>query len=496
MITLQHAEDISWDTVCAIAYDDVKLSLSSELLQKVSEGRRCFRTLIDAGAPCYGVTTGLGRLVDVDLDDDAKQVLARNILVGRAAGVGPPLSKPVARATLLIKLCNFLSARDGVRPELVSFVVDRLNDDFVPWIPSLGHGMGGDAIAHTHCFQTFVGLGSVLGAQGQRCDAAAELERRGVHPFEPVDKEGLSLLSGIGTSLACAIDTHRRAERWLRLAIMTAAVSMEAMAAPRDSVDPRLQDVIPRPGVRRIIDCLAPFFSGSCIAPHKLQAAVSYRVIPQILGALWDALDQFKHDIVVGLHAFSDNPVMVDATPDDGPALLSFGGFHDQHVINQAEHVAIALAHAAVLGERRLHRLMDPVQTGLVAQLAARPGLDAGLVTTQKAAVDFSARMKMLAQPLSLMTSETSAGQEDYMALIVPVLERVNEQVDLATTVICYELLACVRAIELRELRPGHRVQKIMAQVRTAVPAADCDRSPGPDVEALRALVDAGVFDI
>ena len=79
---------------------------------------------------------------------------------------------------------------------------------------------------------------------------------------------------------------------------------------------------------------------------------------------------------------------MVPEDASSGGRLLSVGLFHNQHLVNQVETVALALAHVRCLSERRLHRMMNPENTGLSAQLAARPGLDAGLVVTHKASLD------------------------------------------------------------------------------------------------------------
>jgi len=53
---------------------------------------------------------------------------------------------------------------------------------------------------------------------------------------------------------------------------------------------------------------------------------------------------------------------------------------------------------------------MGEYQTGLNPQLAPRPGLDAGLRVAHKAYIDLVARVQLAAQPISLLTSETSAG--------------------------------------------------------------------------------------
>ena len=159
MIRIAEPRDINWISLYRVAYQDETVTIDEALLERVEAGRAHFDRLIERGLPCYGLTTGLGQRVDIQLDEMARAQVAENMLRARAAAIGRPLPRAVVRATLLIRLVNFLSARAAVSAALCRFVVDRLNDDFTPWIPTLGHGMASDAIAHSHAFQTFIGEG-------------------------------------------------------------------------------------------------------------------------------------------------------------------------------------------------------------------------------------------------------------------------------------------------------------------------------------------------
>ncbi|MCB9079927.1 MAG: histidine ammonia-lyase [Anaerolineaceae bacterium] len=494
MITLRQPADLNWETVEAVAYDQARLEIDESLLAKVAQGRLDFLHLIAQGVPCYGVTTGLGALSTTQLTAAEQADLPHHMLRARAAAVGPPLPKPVARATLMIRLVNFLSGLDGVSADLCRFVAARLNDDFTPWIPSLGHGIAADVTANCHAFQTFIGEGFVFGPDNRRQPAAEALAARGVEPYRLGSKEGLALLSGVTASPAYALDAYRHLERLLKLATMVAAVSMEGLAAPKDAVDPASAMVSAEPSVAMMIAALQRWLAGSRIEAVKLQAPVSYRVVPQVHGALFDALQQLRRHIERALTSFSDNPLMVLDESPQGGRLLSVGLFHNQHLVNQVEQVALALAHVGCLSERRLHRLLNPANTGLAPQLAARPGLDAGLVVAHKASLGLAAQLRLLAQPISLATGDSSNGQEDYMALALPAVARLYDMADWVTLMLAYELLAGLVALDRRGGRPGDGVEAVRASVRQVIPPLDQDRSPGPDVEELRHIFDSAVF--
>ena len=493
MIRIRTPVDLNRDALVQIAYDGARLTIDDELLREVEAGRRVFLRLIESGASCYGVNTGLGKLAGVSLDSEAGDHLPRNILRARAAAFGPAFEPEVVRAMMVIKLVNFLSARDGVRAETCEYLAARLNDDFVPWVPKHGHGMAADAIANSHAFQTFIGEGFVLDRDGNKCSAADMLAERGIEPLRPVDKEGIAFVSGLTISVAYALHAQRRLLWTDSLAHAIAAVSIEGMAANKESVSELINTTAVEPGVARSISVLKKYLRESGVEPVSFQAAVSYRAIPQVLGAYSDSLVLLDRLIDRSLNSFSGNPMLVmEGTPE--PRLLSVGLFHDQHLVNQIDQVALSLAHVGILSQRRLHRLLDADMTGLNPQLAARPGVDAGLVVTQKASLGLESRLKLLAQPVSLTTGETSGGQEDYMTMAVPAVSRLFEMAEVVDAMLAFELLAAVTALNARQGVPGRGVLKVCEYTQDIVANPPRDSAPGPVIEELLRMFNSTGF--
>ena len=483
MIRIAQLSDINWVNLYRIVYQHEPVELNPDLLQKVDDARDHFNDLIARGVPCYGMTTGLGKLVELDPDANAEQTIAANTLRERATACGAPMPAAAARAMLVLRLVNFLSCRDGVSADLCRYLVDRLNDGFTPWVPLLGHGMAADATANSHAFQTMAGIGYVINAKGRRKKASKALAKQGVEPFDVSRREALALINGICGAPAFAFDAYQRLRRVCDLANLVAAVSIDGIAAPRDSLDPAVAEVSSAPGVGQVIEVLRKHLNHSEVVPVKLQSPVSYRIVPQVHGALVDALAAFKRCIEDCFVNFSDNPMR------DGDRILSVGLFHNQHLVNQGEQVALAMAHVGSLSERRFHRLLDPAMTGLNAQLAQQPGIDAGLVAAHKASVDVSARLRVLAQPVSLYTEETSAGQEDYMSMAFPVIDRLYQMADLLRSLLAYELLGGITAVRMRAQKPGDDVAEVERVLAARLPEAE-KVPPGRRVEAIIELID------
>jgi histidine ammonia-lyase len=71
--------------------------------------------------------------------------------VARRSGVGAPLSAPVVRLTLALKIATLARGYSGVRRELVDALVKLYNADVLPRIPSKGSvGASGDLAPLAH----------------------------------------------------------------------------------------------------------------------------------------------------------------------------------------------------------------------------------------------------------------------------------------------------------------------------------------------------------
>ena len=101
---------------------------------------------------------------------------------GRAAGVGAPLSEPIVRGAMLLRLTGFLGGYAAVSPALCSFIADRLNDGWFPLVPAGVTGAAGEIVPLAHLFRTFAGEGLVHGQAGPT-PALQALAARGVAPY-------------------------------------------------------------------------------------------------------------------------------------------------------------------------------------------------------------------------------------------------------------------------------------------------------------------------
>jgi histidine ammonia-lyase len=496
-IELDRPEDLTLDLYWRVVKGREPVALSERALQRVERSRALFLKHLETGATAYGVNTGLGAMAGHDLGEEERALLPRHILLGRSAATGAAFPAEEVRGAMLIRLAQFLSGASAVTPDLCRFVAARLNNGFVPHVPSLGLGMAGEIIPLSHLAQTFVGEGFVLGEAGERMPAADWFADRGIAPYEPQIKEGLSLIGGVALAPAVALHLVEAIRTTLSLATLVAASAAEGLAASVEAWSEEASTLRRDPGIAEVAAALRSLLAGSEVARETRQPPISYRVVPQVHGACVAAIRRLEQAAVSEFSTVGDNPAFIaDEDSSIFGRLIHSGNFHCAELTATIEATSLAVTQVALLSERRIHRLLDNRFSGLPHQLAQRPGLDAGLVILHKAVLGLTARLKSLSVPPSLQHGESSFGQEDVMTMIFPALDRLSEIDRLTRLVSVHELYAALVAIDTRGAKPGAAVADTLAKVRNTIPAYQGDRPYGPEIERLSDLVESGALPL
>jgi histidine ammonia-lyase len=452
--------------------------------------------VVASGETVYGVTTGFGDLADVRISPEQTATLQRNLVRSHAAGFGDPLPTEVVRAMLLLRAAALAVGLSGVRPELVDLLVAMLNARIHPAVPSRGSvGASGDLAPLAHLALVVIGEGEAE-VGGTVLPGAEALAAAGLEPMELQAKEGLALLNG--TQLMAAIGALALTDAGIlvRTADVVGAMSLEAMQGTAAAFDESLMWARPHPGqlasAARLRGLLADSEIGEShrSSPHKVQDPYSLRCMPQVHGAVADALAPLDDAVSVELNAATDNPLVF---PDG--RVVSGGNFHGEPLALALDHARLALTALATISERRSARILDARLSGLPAFLASDPGLESGLMLAQYSAAAAVNELKTTAHPAAADTIPTSANQEDHVSMGATSALLLRDALDRATTVLAIEALCAARGLDFRApLKPGRGVAAAHAAVRIVVPPLDGDRPPAPDIAALSEAIRAGTL--
>jgi histidine ammonia-lyase len=477
---------LALDDYVAIVVRHERVELSPDALERVDLGREALLGHVAAGEAAYGVTTGLGHLASTAVSADDQAALQRSLLTARAAGLDEPLPERVVRGAMLLRLAGFLDGSVGVGSGLCGFLAARLNDGWTPLVPSGPYGAAGEIGPLAHLFQTLLGEGEVVD-EGQAVAARDALARRGVEPYLPLPKEGVALVNGSPFATALALHHADAAGRALEHATRAAALSAWATGAPTRAWSPRVARLSGGEGAERVAEQLVALHA----SPHDAtQPPVSLRVVPQVHGALLDALERLRGVGVARLAAVTDSPLVLAAGDDEPAGLYPSGAFHALDVALALEAATVAVVHVVNLAEKRLHRLLDSRFSHLPDQLTLRPGVQAGAVALHKTVVGLAAEARMLAAPASVHALDTSAGQEDVQSYTFLAAARLARAVDRLDSALACELVALRQAAHLTGERPSSpALDRLVEALAAAVPAIETDRALTPDVRAVLELL-------
>jgi histidine ammonia-lyase len=492
------------DDVVAVA-NGRQVSLDTAALPAIKRSRAAVEQFVAEGKIVYGITTGFGRFKDRFISADETRQLQQNLVRSHAVGVGPELAEAEVRAMLLVRANTLAMGYSGVRPSLIQLLLDMLNQGVHPCIPSQGSlGASGDLAPLAHLALVVIGEGEAH-FQGQRLPGHKALAGAGLQPLQLVAKEGLALLNGTAFMVGLGALLVRRAINLALTADAAAALTLEALHGTDKAYDARVHAVRPHP---RQIDCAAflrRLLAGSQFLrrddPFHVQDAYTLRCVPQVHGAVRDAVAYGRWVIDIELNAVNDNPIIF--VEDDGQAeVISAGNFHGEPIALAMDYMKLAITELGNMSERRIARLVDADSNGAVLPmfLTENGGLESGLMMAQYTAAALASENKVLAHPASADSIPSSANVEDHVSMGATAVRQLAQLLNHTETIVAIELLTAAQGIEFRrqQLPPnaklGWGTTLAYNLIREKIPPLTGDVVLAPLIEEARQLVSGGVI--
>jgi len=484
--------------LAAIAHGDTRVELAAHAIPQMTASEGIVRQAAHGDRPVYGINTGFGKLCEVRIPDEAIDRLQLNLVRSHASGLGQPLSEPETRVIMALRANTLALGYSGVRPAVAQTLVTLLNRGVHPVIPEKGSvGASGDLAPLAHLALCVIGEGEAM-YRGERLPGAEALRRAGIEPVRLAPKEGLALLNGTQALTAVGALALWRACRLVGLADIAGALTLQALLGTPVAFDQRIHAARPHAGQAAAAAHLRSLLENSDVdparrtVPARVQDAYSLRCMPQVHGAVRNALEFARAAVETETGSATDNPLVFAETGD----VLSGGNFHGAPLALAFDTAAIALTTLSSIQERRIDRLVNPdLNQGLPAFLAAHPGVSSGFMIAHVAAVSLLNESKVLAHPASVDNLPTSGGQEDHVSMGMTAALKFRTVVANAESIAAIELLAAAEGLRYREpFDPGPRLRPVLARLREIAPPLSEDRPLARDIESVaEAIRNAGL---
>jgi histidine ammonia-lyase len=490
---------LSLEEIASVAEGRTGLSLSSAAVDRIRSTRAVVEKLLGEGRVVYGVNTGFGKLSDIRVPDSDLEALQLDLVRSHACGLGLPLSEPETRALMLLRANVLALGYSGCRVELVETLVQMLEAGVHPVVPEKGSvGASGDLAPLAHLALVVIGEGESR-YRGQLLAGGEALRAAGIKPVQLAAKEGLSLLNGTQAMAAVGGLALFRGLRVSALADLAGAMTLEALLGTPVAFDSRIHSARPHRGQEAAAADLRDFLEDSEIRRSHLtndprvQDAYSLRCMPQVHGAVRDALGHARQTVEIESGSATDNPLVFAHSGE----ILSGGNFHGAPLALVFDYAGIALTDLMSIAERRIDRLINPdLNESLPAFLSAQPGKSSGFMIVHVSAASLLNESRILAHPASIDNVPTSGGKEDHVSMGMTSALKLRRIVENAEYFLAIELLTAAEALEYRRpLRSSKRIERAHELIRTHSPRLTTDRPLSVDVERITQAVRRGDFD-
>lgn len=492
-----------WES--AVCKDQCGIEPASRIMMRKS--REFVEHLAGEPRAVYGINTGFGPLSAMRVSEEELEMHQVNLIHHLSVGQGELFSSSETRAIMIARANALVRGYSGIREDVVDLLLNALNHDILPEIPSEGSvGASGDLVPLAHMSRMLIGLGHVR-VDGKRLPAEVALKEKGFSPVVLKCKEGLALVNG--TSVMTGLMALATVESSFILSWMEFLTSclFQALYGEPEVLCEQIHRARGHRGQLAAAAMITGYLRShpdyakeidehhwgthqKPVAPGaEIQDPYSLRCTPQILGAFQDAYWHVEQVVNRELNASTDNPLIFPETE----TVIHGGNFYGQHVSMVSDYLRLGLVKMALLSERQLERLVNwRYSMGLPPLLTGgKPGLNSGMMGCQLLATSLAAEARILATPASIQTIPTNANNQDIVSMGTTSAKMTRKILPILWKLLAIESLAIVQAADLRQADNvmGEDYRKFYQLIRGVSPALKEDRPLYEDIERVAALL-------
>ncbi|MER5474834.1 aromatic amino acid ammonia-lyase [Streptomyces sp. NPDC002935] len=483
------------DDVVRLADGAARPVPGTDAMKRVEESW-CAARQIAATGRVYGRSTGVGANRNEDVPTEAAADHGLRLLRSHAGAIGEELPARQVRAMLAVRANQLLAGGAGLRPTVVTALCEALENGAHPVVNEFGSVGTGDIAALAQVGLALAGEHPWRGPDGSAVPGGG---RPGARPGGCVapeaqsldNNDALALISSNALTLGQAALALHELRALIGATQVVAALSLlavdgshEAYAAPVHAARPHRGSVEVARRMRELI--------GAADRPTpplgRIQDPYGFRCLPQIHGPAHDAADALEAVLAVEINAAAENPLI---SPED-MAAYHHGGFYQAQLALALDHFRLAVTQVARLSTSRLSTLNEPAYTRLRPFLADHEPASSGVMILEYAAGAALGDLRAFSAPASLGHAVLSRGVEEQASFASLAARQTLRACGAYRLVVGCELVAAVRALRQRDLRPDPELPtgRALELAEAVLDAEQADRPLTDDVTAAAALLD------
>ncbi|MDR1544212.1 MAG: aromatic amino acid ammonia-lyase [Prevotellaceae bacterium] len=483
----------------AIIFGSKKIEISTEEQAKI---QKSYEFLADFAEKklIYGINTGFGPMAQYRVSDNLRKELQYNLIRSHSTGAGEPLPPMYVKAVMLARLNTLVQGYSGVHTEVTELLQEFVNQDITPFIPEHGSvGASGDLVQLAHLALCLTGEGESF-YKGEKLPTSEVLNLLKLKPIQIHIREGLSLANGTSAMTGIGLVNLVYAKKLMSLAISASCLMNEVSGAFDDYFSEELNNAKLHKGQRCVAKKMRSQLSESqrirkrdevfyknltddVYFKQKIQEYYSLRCVPQILGAVYDEIENAENVLINELNSASDNPI-VDA---DAGNVFHGGNFHGDYISYEMDKLKIGVTKLTMLMERQLNYLCHDRINNILPPFVnlGVKGLNYGMQAAQFTATSTTAENQTLSNPMYIHSIPNNNENQDIVSMGTNSALITKRVIDNAFQVISIHFMAIVQAVDYlkieNQLAPKSR--EIYQNIRQIFPVLIEDRTHYKEIE-------------
>ena len=475
-----------------IIYLNEKLNITDKEKKSIEESFS-FLNNFKEGRVIYGINTGFGPMAQYRIDDQELEQLQYNIIRSHSCGAGNYLSKENVRASMLARLHTFVAGKSGVHLDTVELIANFLNNDIIPLVPEHGGvGASGDLVQLSHIALTLIGEGNVL-FNGEIVPTKVAMKQCGLEPLKLRIREGLALTNGTSVMTGISLVNLFLSQKLIDWSILASVMINEIAGSYDDFMSEILNDLKGHYGQIEIAKKMRNISESSTllkdraeelyrkdshtekIFKHKVQPYYSLRCVPQILGPIYETIENVKKIVFEELYSVDDNPI-VDCKTE---CVYHGGNFHGDYISFEMDKLKIAITKLTMLAERQLNYLFHDRINGILPPFVnlGKLGLNYGLQAAQFTATSTTAECQMLSNPMYVHSISCNNDNQDIVSMGTNSATITQKVIENSFQVIAILMMGLVQAVDALEVEDklSTETKELYSDIRNIVPTFSDD---------------------
>lgn len=488
-----------------VLFGEKKINLTPALEKRVEESFQFLQSFAD-NKIIYGVNTGFGPMAQYKIQEEEKNQLQYNLIRSHCTGMGEELPLVYVKSSMLARLNTLSLGHSGIHLSAIQLMKEMINRDILPVIYQHGGvGASGDLVQLAHLALALIGEGEVY-HKGIKRPAYEVFREEGLEPLKVHLREGLALMNGTSIMSGIGIVNLIYAEKLIQWAISCSALINEIMCAYDDHLSETLNATKKHSGQQFIAKQMREFLHGSqlirkreehlyngkvqeSIFKDKLQEYYSIRCVPQILGPIWECLENAKKILIEEVNSANDNPIVDVATQN----VYHGGNFHGDYVSFEMDKLRIALTKLSMLQERQLNYLLNPSLNEVLPAFVnlGKLGFNFGMQGAQFTATSTTAENQTLSNSMYIHSIPNNKDNQDIVSMGTNAAILTKKVIENSFEVISIQLLTLVQAIDqlncFEKLSP--KGKDTYQNIRNLVPRFEDDMVLTPYLHKIKAFL-------